>query len=109
MEQYWGFAVFAGVAVYFVYQMHKHGGFKNALFGARKEAEIGKVIGRTRFGVTSSIRVHKMRDSNTEENVVGIELVHKARLSYSMQPFSLSASDARELAKLLEVAAGNEI
>jgi len=35
--------------------------------------------------------------------------VHKARLSYSMQPFSLSRSDARELAKLLEVAAGKEI
>jgi len=109
MEQYWGFAVFAGVAAYFVYQMYKNGGFKNALFGARKEAEIGKVDGLKRFGVTSSIRVHKMRDSNTGEDIVGIELVHKARLSYSMQPFSLSTSDARELAKLLEVAAGNEI
>jgi len=108
MEQFWGFAVFTGVAVYIVYQVYKNGGFKNALFWARQEAEIGKVDGLTRFGVTSSIRVHKMRDSNTDEDIVGIELVHKARLKYSMQPFSLSTSDARELAKLLEVAAGDD-
>ncbi len=109
MEQYLGFVVFIGVAAYMVYQIYKNGGFKNALFGANKGAEIGKVDGLTRFGVASSIRVHKMRDTNTDEAIVGIELVHKARLSYSMQPFSLSTSDARELAKLLQVAAGNEI
>jgi len=107
MEQYWGFVVFAGVAAYFVYLVYKNGGFKNALFGARKEAEIGKVDGLPRFGVTSSIRVHKMRDTNADENIVGIELVQKTGLSYRMQPFSLRISDARELARLLEAAAGN--
>ena len=108
IELNWPLLIFGAFAAYFGYQIYRNKGFKNALFGAKQLAEIGEVEGRKRAGVRSLLRVHRMQDPETGENVIGIELVQKAPLSYSMQPITITKIDAKRLSTLLESAAKDD-
>lgn len=104
LELHWFELIFALVIISMIYQVAKNGGFKNALFSAKKLDEVGSVQARKRIGVNSSLVVSKMQDTDSDEEIVGIALVAKGFLSYSMQPISLTKKDAKELAALLEKA-----
>jgi len=97
------FAVFAAVIGFFVYRMFRHGGFKAAMFGARIERTVGEVIGEKQGPVAVALKVHILR-REAAEKLVGVEFVAKSFASYQLMPITLSASQAQELASLLNAA-----
>jgi len=97
------FAVFAAVIGFFVYRMFRHGGFKAAMFGARIDRTVGEVSGEKQGPVGVALKVHILRREATEK-LVGIEFVAKSFASYQMMPITLSASQAQQLASLLNEA-----
>ncbi len=94
--------VFAGVALTFIVKIFKHGGFKAALFGASIRRTVGEVAGGGPKMMSIVLKVHSLGDP--PEKAVGLEVVTKSFASYNMMPVTLSASQASELAKLLESA-----
>ena len=98
------FAVFALIVGSFLYKMHKHGGFKAAMFGAPIERTVGEVAGGGVKLMNVGIKVHKL--SGGRDKTVGVELVAKSVASYQMMPVTLSAAEARRLITLLENATG---
>lgn len=96
--------VFAAVALFFVYRIVRHGGFRGALFGADIERTIGFVEGERRAGARTQLKVHVLSGSSGDR-AIGIEFVEKGFLSYSMTPVTLSRSEAQRLAELLQSAA----
>ena len=102
----WPELLFVGIFAYMIFSVVKNGGIKNALFGAKQKYKVGEVIGRKRRIMSSSIAVHVMTDTESGEEIVGLELIQKALMSYSMQPLTLEKSDALKLAELLNKAAG---
>jgi len=96
------FGVFLFVAGTFVVKMFRHGGFKAAMFGARIHRTVGEVAGGRRGLATITVTVHELEGD--DERRVGLEIVGKTFASYQMFPVTLSASDARQLASLIESA-----
>jgi hypothetical protein len=96
--------VFAGIALFIVFSIVRHGGVKAAMFGAKIERTIGEVEGERRVGVRTQLKVHALSPSSGER-AIGIEFVAKSPLSYSMVPITLSAAEAQRLALLLQSAA----
>lgn len=97
------FAVFAAVIGFFAYRMIRHGGFKAAMFGARIDRTIGEVSGEKQGPVGIALKVHILR-RDAAEKLVGVEFVAKSFASYQMMPITLSASQAQQLASLLNEA-----
>lgn len=98
------FAMFALVVGSLIYRSVRHGGLKGAMFGAKIERTLGQVdCGGVRFG-SMSLKVHALSE-NSRGKVIGIEMVAKTLTSYEMMPISLSASEAKRLAALLQAAA----
>jgi hypothetical protein len=85
----------------------RYGGFKAAMFGAKIERTIGEVFGERHGGMRAGVKVHVLTGS-AGQRAVGIELVAKSPLSYQMIPITLSPSEARDLALLLQRAAQPE-
>ncbi|MBL4623421.1 MAG: hypothetical protein JKY89_13595 [Immundisolibacteraceae bacterium] len=109
IELNWFEIIAAGIVMYIFFNIFKHGGYKNSLYGAKQRLELGRVVARKKFGVSASMVVHSMRNFETGEDFVGLELRQKAWLSFSMQVFDMSPADARELAELLAQAAEGNI
>lgn len=97
------FAVLATVIGFFAYRMIRHGGFKAAMFGARIDRTIGEVSGEKQGPVGIALKVHVLR-RDAAEKLVGVEFVAKSFASYQMMPITLSASQAQQLASLLNEA-----
>jgi len=76
------------------------------MFGAEVANTIGEVVGIKRGAVSTAAKVHSLKGDNNI-NLVGIEIISKSFASYHMMPFSLSASEAKKLANLLNEAAKN--
>lgn len=102
--EYIFFLFFAGIIGYFIFRMLKHGGFKGAMFGAGIKRTLGEVKGSGPKMMTTLLRVHEL-DGATLGKRVGVEFVAKSIGSYQMMPITLSASEAKELANLLNDAA----
>ncbi len=97
------FAIAAGgVILYFVTRIVRYGGFKAAMFGARIERTVGEVYGSGSKFMGSTIRVHVLEGD--AEKAIGLEVVQKGPGAYSMQPCSLSASEASKLVQLIQSA-----
>jgi hypothetical protein len=92
---------FAGVALFLVFRAVRYGGLKAAMFGAKIERTIGEVVGERRGGMRAEIKVHALAGSPGQHSI-GIEFVAKGPLSYQMLPITLSLSEARNLAQLLQ-------
>jgi hypothetical protein len=97
------FTVFAAVIGFFVYRMLRHGGFKAAMFGARIDRTVGEVSGEKQGPVGVALKVHILR-REAAEKLIGVEFVAKSFASYQMMPITLSASQAQQLASLLNEA-----
>jgi hypothetical protein len=97
------FAPFVLMLAAFAFKILKHGGLRGALFGVAVGPAIGDVP-------LSNSRVPKrqmtVRMLHGDELRVGLELVAKGPLSYSIVPIPLSRTEARRLAELLLIAAG---
>ncbi len=103
--QYLFFAIFAVVALSFLYRIVKHGGFKGAMFGADIVRTVGEVecAGQSMMGTV--VKVHVL-GGGASERAVGLEIVSKSFASYQMFPVTLSAPEARKLSTLLQTATG---
>ena len=97
------FAAFVGVIGFFAYRMIRHGGFRAAMFGARIDRTVGEVSGEKQGPVGVALKVHILR-RDAAEKLVGVEFVAKSFASYQMMPITLSASQAQQLAALLNEA-----
>jgi len=97
------FVVFALVIGSFIYKIFKHGGFKAAMFGAPIERTVGEVHGSGVKFMNIAVKVHTLGGDSTEK-AIGLEFVAKSIASYQMMPVTLSASEARKLATLLQTA-----
>ena len=97
------FSIFATIAGTFLYKIIKHGGFKAAMFGAAINRTVGEVGGSGKM-MKIAVKVHTLGGGEPDK-AVGLELVAKTFASYQMTPVTLSASDAKMLASLLQVAA----
>lgn len=97
-------AAFLTVAGYLLHRVIRHGGFKAAMFGARIDRTMGEVRGEKQGPVGVTLRVHLLR-RDAFEKLVGVEFVARSVASYQMLPITLSASEAQQLASLLNEAA----
>lgn len=98
-------AVFAAIALSFLYRIIKHGGFKAAMFGADITRTVGEVECAKQSMGSMVLRVHIL-GGGPSERAVGLEIVSKSIGSYHMLPVALSAAEARKLITLLQTAAG---
>jgi len=91
---------FAAIILYMLYGFIRKKGFRGMMFGAEVTDTLGEVSGVKRSAMNMAAKVHTLKgDNNT--NLVGIEIISKSFASYHMMPFSLSASEAKKLANLL--------
>jgi hypothetical protein len=97
------FVVFALVAGSFIYKIFKHGGFKAAMFGAPIARTVGEVQGGGIKFMNIAVKVHTL-GGDSPEKAIGLEFVAKSIASYQMMPVTLSASEAKKLATLLQSA-----
>ena len=94
--------VFGGFVLYFVVSMIRHGGIKDAMFGASIDDTLGEVeLGSSRFS-SQKIKVHVLGRRSLLEPAVGLELSMSSAGSWSMTPITLSSDEARRLISLLE-------
>ena len=104
MESSYLFLIFfLFIAGTFAWKYFRTGSLTGAMLGGKINREIGQIdLART---TTSSevLRVFSM-ESSSGEKFVGISVVSKAALGASMVPFRMSATQAQELARLLESA-----
>lgn len=97
------FILFAGIVGYFAYRMFRFGGIKAAMFGARIDRTVGEVAGERQGPVGVALKVHVLRREPAEK-LIGVEFTAKSFASYQMMPITLSLSQAKQLASLLQVA-----
>jgi hypothetical protein len=95
------FVGFALIAV--LYQVITKGGFRGAMFGAR----VTQTIGEIDFGPGSgspTLRVHRLAEDG-DRHVVGLEVFSAALGSVAIRGIPMTREEARNLSRLLEVAA----
>jgi len=98
--EYIFWAIFAAVIFSFLFKMAKNGSFKAAMFGARIKNTVGEVSGASSKMMNLKLKVHEL-DDITNERAVGLELVEKSFASYQMMPITLSLTEAKKLADIL--------
>ena len=96
-------AVFALVLGSFVFKIFKHGGLKAAIFGAPIERTVGEVKGGGVKFMSIAVKVHTLGGGSSEK-AIGLEFVAKSFASYEMMPVTLSVSEAKKLATLIQSA-----
>ncbi len=97
------FAPFVLILGSFAFKILKHGGLRGALFGVA----VGPAVGEVALSNSRMPKRHMtVRRLHGDDLRVGLELVAKGPLSYGMVPIPLSRNEARKLAELLLVAAG---
>ena len=95
---------FGVIALYMLYGFIRKKGFRGMMFGAEVTSTLGEVIGIKRSAMSTAAKVHTLKD-NDNTALVGIEIISKGFASYHMMPFTLSTSEAKKLANLLNEAA----
>jgi hypothetical protein len=111
MEQFGPYlfgAFFIFVLGTFAYRIFRYKSIRGMFFGAPVLSTVGEVECEKQGPVRLVIRVHKLGENEMHEHGVGIELVGKSFASYDMMPATLSASQAKALAGLLERAASGD-
>lgn len=103
--EWFGVGIVVLFLAYFAYSVIRHGGFRGAMFGARIVDTIGEVEGADSRLSSTRIKVHILEAENSEPRRVGIEVVMTSLASWASSPITLSQSQARELAGILERAA----
>jgi len=97
------FFLFVGV---FVFRFIRHGSLTGALLGGHVTQTVGEIL-LSKNGLSSrALKVQKMEAKVGEKPSVALSIVSKAPLGASMVPFKLTAAQALELSKLLQIAAG---
>ena len=104
MENWIFFLFFGAIAVYMLFGIVRHRGFKAAMFGARIDETVGQITASGRGFVTQKVSVHVLGAKDTFEHKVGLELSQSAVLAWSMNPVTLSIDEARQLIDLLNQA-----
>ena len=104
------FTIIAVVALlscfgWFGFQAVKNGGLRGAVLGARIKRTVGQVEPSYAMAGKTILRVNQLETSGNYI-AVGIEVVNRTMLSYSLQGFSLSKDEATKLAGLLLEASG---
>ena len=89
------------IIIFFLFRYIKNKSFKGMLFGAEIIKSLDAVEGKSIGPMKASIRVHLLKNADTNERLVGLELVTKSFASYQMTPVSLSLADAKALARLI--------
>jgi hypothetical protein len=98
------FAFFAFAVGSMLYKIVRNRGFRGALFGAPVQSTVGEMELHSRGMVKSRLKVHELagRANGIE---VGLEIIHSTVGSWQTVPVALSASEARRLAEVLQLAA----
>ena len=99
------FIAVAAIVVYFGYRAVRHDGFKTffsfANFGAPIEQTIGEFIGKETLLTSMTLKVHLLRRGD-RERLIGIALSATSFGSYAVMPMTLSVSQVKQLASLLQ-------
>lgn len=93
------FVVFAGFAGYFVYRYVKYGGFRGALYGSAIARTVGEVQLQGSSSSTTTLRVHLLEDGR-----IILEVSSRATMAATLNGYSMTVSNAGELAELLQQA-----
>lgn len=96
--------LFGAIVLYMLYGFVRKKGFRGMMFGAEVTSTVGEVTGEKRSAMSMAAKVHTLKVNNSSK-LVGIEIISKSFASYHMMPFTLSASEAKKLASLLNEAA----
>ncbi len=96
------FLAFGAIGFYLISRVFRFGGVKAALFGARIGHTLGEVEGAGGKWITATIRVHTLEGK--DDRSIGLEFVQKGPGAFSMQPFPMTAAEARKLTQLIEAA-----
>lgn len=96
-------AVFALVVGSFVLKIFKYGGLKAAMFGAPIERTVGEAKGGGVKFTSIAVKVHILA-GGSPDTAIGLEFVAKSFASYEMMPVTLSVSEAKKLARLVDSA-----
>lgn len=94
--------IFIGFALFFVYRIFKHKGFKGAMFGAHILNTLGEVNGKSQGPMSILLKVHSLGSDTPHEILVGIEVIAKSFASWQMMPVTLTASETQQLVSLLQ-------
>ncbi len=100
-------AIFMIVLGNFGYRLIRYKSVRGMFFGAPTLSKVGEVECENQGPVHVVIRVHKLGANDKLTHGVGLEIVGKSIASYDMMPATLSASQAKSLAELLERAAND--
>jgi hypothetical protein len=97
-------AIIGASALILLIKTIKFGGLKAAIFGAPVQATVGEVRGAPLPLTSLTVQVNKLGGSNPGRTV-GLAIVAKSCGGFRWTPITLSASEAKRLATLLESAA----
>jgi hypothetical protein len=98
------FGVFALVAGSFLFGRLKYGSWTGAFLKGSIEQTYGEVLLSGGLASSQVLKVVELRDGNGQA-FVGLVITAKAPLAASMTPYRLSKDQARELSRLLSLAA----
>ncbi len=106
MRELWILVPVIAVGAYFGWRYFRHGGLVGALLGGKTTKVLGEVDSGPTGLLTHVLRVERMERPGTGEQFIALIATSKSGLSLNVAPFKLSPSQARELSKLLDLAAG---
>ena len=96
--------IFGAIVLFMIYQFISKKGFRGLLFGAEVISTLGEANGIKRSSMNMVARVHTLKGVNHTSNDIGLEIVAKSFASARITALSLSASEAKKLAHLLNEA-----
>jgi len=105
LDQYFWLLPLAIVGV-FAWRFIRSGSLTGALLGGRISNTVGEVELRSSALTSRVLKVHVLETKSDVTPQVALAIVSKAPLAASMVPIKLSRDQARQLASLLEKAAG---
>ena len=97
------FVLFVGT---FVFRFIRHGSLTGAFLGGYIKQTVGEIALSKNSFSSRVLKIQTMDAEVGEEPCVALSIISKAPLGVSMAPFKLTATQAKELAKLLQQASG---
>lgn len=98
---WWGAAIVGVVTM--VYRLLRYGGFRDAMYGAEVERELGEVEGNAHGGLSVTVRVHQLAGAGSDR-ALGIEMIGRHWASRESQFATLSRGQARQVIGVLKEA-----
>lgn len=98
---WWGAAIVGVVTM--VYRLLRYGGFRDAMYGAEVERELGEVEGNAHGGLSVTVRVHQLAGAGSDR-ALGIEMIGRHWASRESQFATLSRGQARQVIGILKEA-----